>query len=59
MKSDVQEWRSRAARVQPVALVTRSTSDIGFGFGFGDKRVAEFAVKSGVTILHYVCVGWR
>jgi hypothetical protein len=55
MKSDVQEWRSRAARVQPVALVTRSTSDIGFG----DKRVAEFAVKSGVTILHYVCVGWR
>jgi len=32
------------------------------GIGFGDKRkiahaIAEFAAKSGVTILYYVCVG--
>jgi hypothetical protein len=53
MKSDVQEWRSRAVRVQPVAPVTRSTSSIGFG----DKRVTEFAAKSGVTILYHVRVG--
>jgi hypothetical protein len=58
MKSDVQEWRSSAVRVQPVALVTRSMG----GIGFGDKRkiaraIAEFAAKSGVTILYYVWVG--
>jgi len=58
MKSDIQEWPSRAARGQPVELVTRSVR----GIGFGDKRAIERAVtasaaKSGVMILYYVCGG--